>query len=143
MQRRLSVLAIAMLSLCTSCELLLRESHPPAPQQPPTPGGETSPTPPPGPYAHMTQRSSFTTKASVTLKPGCYNGDFVLGQAQLEVRGAGVGQTVIQGNLVVMTQCTVSNLTVTGDVIFKGNQGKLVDVDFLGRIDDRGVQNRY
>ena len=49
-----------------------------------------------------------------------------------------IDKTVIDGNLVVKTQCKVSNLTVTGDVIFEGNQGKLIDVDFHGQIIDRG-----
>jgi hypothetical protein len=42
--------------------------------------------------------------------------------AQIEVSGAGIDRTVIHGNLVVQSRCVVSNLTVTGDVIFEGNQ---------------------
>ena len=55
----------------------------------------------------------------------------------------GVDQTVIQGNLVLQTQCVVSNLTVQGDVIFEGHQAQLDNVEFFGRIVDRGSQNRY
>jgi hypothetical protein len=91
----------------------------------------------------MQQRKSFSPKSNVQLKEACYVGDFVLGRVQLKVGGAGIDKTVIHGNLVLKTQCVVSNLTVTGDVIFEGNQGKLVDVDFHGQIIDRGVQNRY
>jgi hypothetical protein len=96
-----------------------------------------------GKYAHLPQRQSFCPKTSVDLKEGCYEGDFVLGSSQIKVCGAGVGKTVIHGNLVLQTQCTVSNLTVTGDVIFEGHQAELKDADFFGRIIDNGMQNRY
>lgn len=96
-----------------------------------------------GPYAHLPQRRSFSPKANVELKEGCYAGDFVLGRSQISVKGAGIGKTVIHGNLVLQTQCEVSCLTVLGDVIFEGNQGELVDADFFGRIIDKGVQNTY
>ncbi|MCI0630938.1 MAG: hypothetical protein L0Y44_09840 [Phycisphaerales bacterium] len=99
--------------------------------------------PPPKPYAHLPQRTSFSPKASVELKEGCYEGDFVLGSSQIRISGAGVGKTVIHGNLVVQTQCVVSKLTVTGDVIFEGHQAELVDSDFFGEIIDKGTQNRY
>lgn len=143
MRRIAQTFTIALLCLGASCHLLHdHKDHDDAP--PPAPGPEThAPAPAPGPYAHLPQRSSFTTKSDTELKPGCYNGDFVLGRVQLRVKGAGVGQTVIDGNLVLDTQCVVSNLTVTGDVIFKGNQGTLENVDFLGRVHDHGVQNRY
>ena len=98
---------------------------------------------PAGPYSHLPQRTSFSPKSDVELKQGCYVGDFVLGRVQLEVTGAGIDETVIDGNLVLQTQCVVSNLTVTGDVIFEGHQGKLENVDFYGRIIDKGTQNRY
>ena len=81
--------------------------------------------------------------SSVELKPGCYVGDFVLGRSQIRVQGAGQDQTIIDGNLVLQTQCEVSHLTVTGHVIFKGHQAKLIDVDFYGQVQDHGMQNRY
>jgi hypothetical protein len=96
-----------------------------------------------GPYAHLPQRASFSPKSSVELKEGCYAGDFVLGSSQIKVSGAGVDKTVIHGNLVLQTQCVVSNLTVTGDVIFEGHQAQLVNVDFYGRVVDEGMQNKY
>ncbi len=96
-----------------------------------------------GRYGHLPQRQSFCAKSSVELKEGCYAGDFVLGSSQIRVSGAGVDKTVIHGNLVLQTQCVVSNLTVTGDVIFEGHQAELVDADFFGRVIDKGSQNRY
>ncbi len=144
--------------------------RPPAPNQPPAPDQTPVPTDhhpspnhtdhpgnhpkqakkprkgPPvrgGKYAHLPQRQSFCPKTSVELKVGCYQGDFVLGASQITVCGAGVDKTVIHGNLVLQTQCVVSNLTVMGDVIFEGHQSELKDADFYGRIIDNGMQNRY
>jgi hypothetical protein len=98
---------------------------------------------PASPYGHLPQRTSFSPKSSVELKEGCYVGDFTLGSSQIRVTGAGMGKTVIHGNLVLKTQCKVSKLTVTGDVIFEGHQAELVDADFFGRVIDNGMQNRY
>jgi hypothetical protein len=156
MRRTVHALTIALLALGAGCHLLVHDhdrSHDrrhdrdqPHQAPPPAPHGEThapAPAPAPGPYAHLPQRTSFTTKSDTELKPGCYAGDFVLGRVQLRVKGAGCEQTVIDGNLVLDTQCEVCNLTVLGDVVFKGNQASLKNVDFRGRVIDHGVQNRY
>jgi len=115
----------------------------PGPAPVPVPRHEPQPEKPHNPYAHLPQRTSFTTKADTQLKEGCYVGDFVLGRSQIDVSGVGVGKTVIQGNLILKTQCTVSNVTVTGNVIFEGHQAKLIDSDFFGEIIDKGSQNKY
>jgi hypothetical protein len=139
------VSCLGFASLCGCEGLSLEVGVPLPPHTGPAPGGETSPGEPcpPGPYSHLPQRQSYSPKSSVELKPGCYHGDFVLGAVQLRVKGAGVDQTVIHGNLVLQTQCVVSNLTVQGDVIFEGHQAQLENVEFFGRIVDRGSQNRY
>jgi hypothetical protein len=98
---------------------------------------------PGGRYSRLPRRASFSPRTSVELREGCYVGDFVLGRSQIRVQGAGVDKTVIHGNLVLQTQCTVSNLTVLGDVIFEGDQAELEHAEFFGRIIDKGVQNRY
>ena len=142
------LLTLTTLAAFAGCELLDQArtgSHQPTP----APSGETAPppapapAPAPNPYAHLPQRQSYTTMANVELKAGCYQGDFTCGRAQLRVKGAGVGQTVIHGNLILQTQCEVAGVTVTGNVIFEGNQARLVDSDFFGQVVDRGVQNRY
>ena len=120
---------------CGSLTINVPDLNPPA--EPPTADE------PAGPYDHLQRRTSFSPKSNVQLKEGCYVGDFVLGRSQLKVAGVGVEKTVIDGNLVLQTQCRVSNLTVTGDVIFEGHQAQLENVDFLGRIVDKGLQNRY
>ena len=147
------LLAVALLLLGASCEVLIHPPHPRVVITAPAPSGEPRPPrvphppqppqPPAGPYSHLPQRQSYSPKSDVELKAGCYEGDFVLGRSQLRITGAGADQTIIHGNLVVQTQCEVSNLTVTGNIVFKGNQAKLIDVDFFGQIQDHGLQNRY
>jgi hypothetical protein len=97
----------------------------------------------PGRWDHLPQRTSFSPRSNVELKEGLYDGDFELGSVQIRVTGAGVGKTVIDGDLIIQTQCVVSNLTITGNVIFEGHQAQLVDCDFYGKIIDKGMQNRY
>jgi len=137
--------ALALLGSCGGLTINLPgpkrpQPAPPAPMDEPAPIEDPIPV---GPYAHLPQRTSFSPMSDVELKKGCYVGDFVLGRAQLDVTGAGLGETVIDGNLVLQTQCEVSNLTVTGDVIFQGHQAVLDNIDFFGRIIDKGTQNRY
>lgn len=141
---RLCLLAPALLLLCGCNGVTLDVGTGPVPL--PGPGRHPErrgPVAGPRPYGHLPQRQSFSPKTDVDLKAGCYAGDFVLGSSQIRVCGAGVGKTVIHGNLVLQTQCVVSNLTVTGDVIFEGHQAELVDSDFFGRVIDHGSQNRY
>ena len=54
----------------------------------------------------------------------------------------GVGRAVGGGNLIVGSQCSVTGLTVTGDVIFSGNNA-FVSVQCFGQVLDYGMQNRY
>jgi len=153
------VLAFTLLVLLTGCKgVTVVGSGYPEPLPPPA--GETGrypdaqPSQQPGhypdrrshrhdPYAHMVKRQSYTTMASTELKEGCYVGNFKLGRVQLRVNGQGLDKTVINGDLVLQTQCKVSDLTVTGNVIFEGHQAELSNVDFYGQVIDKGSQNRY
>ena len=139
MNRLVCLVALVLLCGCKGITIQVPDPGYAGPEPTATPTHQ----PPPGPYAHMQQRQSFSPKTSVQLKESCYVGNFVLGRSQIKVTGAGVGKTVIDGNLVLQTQCVVSNLTVTGDVIFEGHQAKLENVDFFGQVIDKGVQNKY
>lgn len=119
----------------------------------PAPAGETAPTqsvaePEVSAAARqfagleMFEASAIVVTRSSQVGVGCYVGNLVLDQKRSKVTGAGVGQTVIDGNLIVGGQCKVSGLTVTGDVIFTGNNAR-VDVECLGQVLDYGLQNRH
>ena len=73
---------------------------------------------------------------------GRFVGNLVLDQKRTSLIGSGVGQTVIDGNLIIGSQCSVTGLTVTGDVIFSGNNA-FVSVQCFGQVLDYGMQNRY
>lgn len=73
---------------------------------------------------------------------GLYIGDLVIDKACSKVIGSGPGVTVIDGNLIVGDQCSVVGMTVTGDVIFRGNNSR-VFVDCLGQFLDYGMQNQH
>jgi len=73
---------------------------------------------------------------------GRFVGSLVLEQKRATVKGAGFGQTVIDGDLIVGSQCKVTGVTVTGDVIFTGNNAR-VFVECLGQVLDYGTHNRH
>jgi hypothetical protein len=110
-----------------------------------TPGVAPAPPPdsPPSPYARLTVRSSFAARSNVKLQPGLYKGNFGV-PGSVTVEGSGRDQTVIDGDLVVSGPFnTVKNLTVLGKVVITGSQNTLVDVDYRGGVEDRGLINKY
>lgn len=143
MNRRPVFALLPLVLLCGCKGFSLGVIVPIPPSAPPAPPEVVVVSPVPEAYRHLPQRTSFSPRTSTELETGCYVGDFVLGASQLRITGAGLEETVIHGNLVLQTQCKVSHLTVTGDVIFEGHQAELDDVDFYGRIVDKGSQNRY
>ena len=60
-----------------------------------------------------------------------------------EKRGAGRGETVIDGDLVLNgSGWILSKLTITGNLLVKGNDNDVEDIEVLGRVSVRGVGNR-
>ena len=112
----------------------------------PAPGGEVALTTPEvvSPFAHLrTIDQPVLVKAGSTkLDAGRLVGDLVLDQKRSMVTGTGPGLTVVDGNLIVGDGCSVVGLTVTGDVIIRGN-GSRVFVDCRGQVLDYGMQNQY
>lgn len=90
----------------------------------------------------MFDASAVVVTGSSEVGAGRYVGNLVLDTKRATITGAGAGQTVIDGNLIVGGQCKVSGLTVTGDVIFTGNNAR-VDVTFFGQVLDYGMHNRH
>lgn len=109
----------------------------------PAPAGETASS---GKSAYGHLRTFDSSSIAVTgdneAGAGRFVGNLVLEQKRASVKGAGFGQTVIDGNLIVGGQCKVTGVTVTGDLIFTGNNAR-VDVQCLGQVLDYGMQNRH
>tara|TARA_R110002072_G_scaffold241027_1_gene399535 strand:+ start:86992 stop:87507 length:516 start_codon:yes stop_codon:yes gene_type:complete len=112
----------------------------------PAPAGETAPATPavPSQFAHLEtfDVSSVVVGRATKVGEGRFVGNLELDQTRLKVTGAGAGMTIIDGNLIVGSQCSVVGLTVTGDVIFRGNNSSAY-VDCLGQVLDYGMQNRH
>lgn len=131
----------------------------PAPERAaPAPNGETAPvltegtagmqtegsteTAAPSPFAHLEAKAMPELAGTdATLPAGRFVGDVVLDQKGAKLTGAGPGETVIEGNLIVGSRCAVTGLTVTGDVIFRGNNSRAF-VDCRGQFLDYGMRNR-
>lgn len=101
-------------------------------------------------FAHLPTYSSKEVFAGASgggrsvgkLPSGRFAGNVELDQSHTTLAGAGFGETVVDGNLLVGANCTVTGLTVTGDVIFCGNNAR-VNVECLGQVLDYGMQNRH
>jgi hypothetical protein len=104
---------------------------------PPSPLGEVTPTTQP-----TALPAPIVLAARTELAAGRYVGTIELDRVRSELRGAGTEQTVIDGNLLVGSHCTVRDVTVTGDVLFTGNGARLHGVRCLGQVLDYGQQNR-
>jgi hypothetical protein len=112
---------------------------------PPAPLGESQPTTQfvAQPTARLAgQPSPLVIAARNELAAGRYVGTIELDRVRSELRGAGAENTVIDGNLLVGSHCTVRDVTVTGDVLFTGNGARLFGVRCLGQVLDYGQQNR-
>ena len=79
---------------------------------------------------------------SVELEPIVYNGDLIVAGSKNTVTGQLLDAdryTVIAGNLEVRgANNHISNLTVLGDVILRGNKNELTDVDYQGELTQTG-----
>jgi hypothetical protein len=104
----------------------------------PAPSGEMAKAAPTETY----DVSQIVVVGPTKVVAGLFVGDLVLDQKRSKVTGAGPGVTVIDGNLIVGDQCSVVGMTVTGDVIFRGNNSR-VFVDCLGQVLDYGMQNQH
>lgn len=91
---------------------------------------------------NQTKQLPATVKADLQLAAGRYAGSLVLDEVRVEVLGAGEGLTVIEGDLVVASQCRVRGLTVLGDVVFSGNNAR-VWAECEGELLDYGHYNQF
>ncbi|MFT4516299.1 MAG: hypothetical protein ACI89X_004604 [Planctomycetota bacterium] len=112
----------------------------------PAPSGEVALATPTGQsrFAHLEtfDVSAVVVGGATTVAAGRFVGDLVLDQKRSKVTGAGPGLTIIDGDLIVGDQCSVVGMTVTGDVIFRGNNSRAF-VGYLGQVLDYGMQNQH
>ncbi len=79
----------------------------------------------------------------IQIDRGYFLGTWEVRGKGYEKRGAGRGETVIDGDLVLSgSGWILSKFTVTGNVLVKGNDNNLEDIEALGRVSVRGVGNK-
>ncbi|MEZ6038775.1 MAG: hypothetical protein R3F29_14940 [Planctomycetota bacterium] len=125
--------SVGLFALCTACGSVTEAAPAPELEFAPAPMGETAPVATP----------AIELQQETTLDSGTFVGDVWLEQPRMELRGSGIDETVLDGNLTVTDRCLVQNLTVTGDLIFAGNNARAIGVRCLGQVLDYGVCNRH
>ncbi|MCB9879623.1 MAG: hypothetical protein H6835_18670 [Planctomycetes bacterium] len=128
--------SLGLFTFCTACGTVGEHASPPELEFAAAPMVETA-------SVEDEVAASFTLQQHSRLGAGTFVGDVWLEQPRMELAGAGAEQTVIDGNLTLASQCRVEHLTVTGDLIFAGNNARAVDVRCLGQVLDYGTCNRH
>lgn len=82
---------------------------------------------------------------TVMLESGTLEGTLRIDANNATVRGAGIGRTVIRGDVIIDGNAnTVTGLTVDGRVSVSGNTNDLTGADLSrAEVSDRGNNNRY
>ena len=81
---------------------------------------------------------------TVSLDAGTYRGDVVISSNRVTVRGAGIGRTVIDGNVIVNGNGAVfADLTITGNVALSANNADFQKARIHGQVQDSGNGNRW
>ncbi|MEZ6187491.1 MAG: hypothetical protein R3F62_21095 [Planctomycetota bacterium] len=88
-------------------------------------------------------RAADTARGILDLERGYYSGDLVLEGTGLEKRGAGIGESVIDGHVEVRGHgWTLIGFTIRGDLTVVGDRNDVRQVKVLGRLTLRGEDNR-
>jgi hypothetical protein len=112
---------------------------PPPPPPPPAPAAAPSAAPAAAPSPRISGNNTRHT-----LPPGVYRGDMHVSGNHVVVEGAGPGQTVIEGRLLVSgNNNRVRGLSVTGETSVSGNQNKLEAIEYRGPVRATGNKNEY
>lgn len=81
---------------------------------------------------------------TVTLDAGTYAGGVTIRSNKATLQGAGVGRTVIDGNLVVSGNVVaVRGLTIRGNVRLDGNNADLTGAEITDRVVNNGNNNSW
>ncbi|MBU0934352.1 MAG: hypothetical protein KKI09_16965 [Spirochaetes bacterium] len=81
----------------------------------------------------------------ITLQAGTYTGRLVIEANNASINGAGVGKTIIRGDVVINGNSNrVRNLTILGSVSISGNTNELSRVELdRSRVSVQGNKNKY
>ena len=81
----------------------------------------------------------------INLQAGSYTGRLVIDANNASISGAGIGRTIIRGDVVINGNSNkIRNLTILGSVSVSGNSNDLSRAELdRARISVRGNKNRY
>jgi hypothetical protein len=98
-----------------------------------------------GRYNHLQDKGDIARHGGILDVPeGYYTGDLLLTGTGMPKKGAGVGQTVIDGHVRIEGHgWTLSNMTIRGDVTIRGDENDVGRCKILGEvIIEQGRDNR-
>ena len=83
--------------------------------------------------------------ANIRLQAGTYTGRLVINANNARISGAGMGRTIIRGDVVINGNANrISGLTIQGGISISGNSNNLSGVELnKSRVSARGNNNRY
>ncbi len=90
-----------------------------------------------------TQSHIWAQKTRVDIDRGYLRGDFKSHGVGFIKKGAGHGETVIDGHVEIRdNNCVLRNVTITGNVDIRGNNNDLSTCQIFGRVKVRGSGNK-
>jgi len=88
-------------------------------------------------------RSADAARGILDLERGYYSGDLLLEGTGLEKRGAGTGESVIDGHVEIRgSHWTLIGFTIRGDLTVRGDDNDVRRVKVLGRLTLEGEDNQ-
>jgi len=106
--------------------------------------GRTSPGSSPAPTRDL-GAIRVDNNATIRLQAGTYTGRLVINANNATISGAGIGRTIIRGDVVINGNANkVRALTIQGGVSISGNTNNLTGAELnKSRVTSRGNNNRY
>lgn len=96
------------------------------------------------PYLPERGETAHAGRGVLSLERGYYHGDLVLTGSGIPKRGAGVGESVIDGHVTIEgSGWVLSAMTIRGDVVIRGDDNDVSGCRIQGRVRvERGERNR-
>ncbi|MFP4362257.1 MAG: hypothetical protein ACLFR1_00175 [Spirochaetia bacterium] len=78
------------------------------------------------------------------MEPGTYEGPLSITDNSVVIRGAGIGETVINGDVMISgNNCRIQNLTIRGSVQISGNNADLTGAEVRQGVRSSGQNNTW